>query len=98
MTWDIGQWTAHYGYNFTNDLLRYENNQYAADPMRVDPRYKYIDGLSVHNVQLRYELNDGVEFYVGANNLGYDPPAGTTAYLTDPNGPFYYVGAVATFN
>jgi outer membrane receptor protein involved in Fe transport len=98
VTWEIGPWTTHYGYNFTNDLLRYENNQYAADPMRVDPRYKYIDGLSVHNVQLRYELNDGVEFYVGANNLGYDPPAATTAYLTDPNGPFYYVGAVATFN
>jgi|CXWL01.1.fsa_nt_gi outer membrane receptor protein involved in Fe transport len=96
VTWEIGRWTTHYGYNFTTDMLRYENNQYAADPLRVAPEYKYADGLRAHSIQVRYNLNDVFEIYGGANNLGYDYNAGDPNF-GDPNGQFFYMGAVANF-
>ncbi|HVZ99936.1 MAG TPA: TonB-dependent receptor [Caulobacterales bacterium] len=97
LTWNKGPWTVHYGFNFTNDLLRYENEQYAADPARVAPEYKYLDGLRSSSVQVRYDVDEHIQFYGGLNNLGYEPKAGTGVYLSDPNGEFLYVGLVAQY-
>jgi outer membrane receptor protein involved in Fe transport len=96
VTWEIGRWTTHYGYNFTTDMLRYENSQYAADPMRVAPEYKYVDGLRAHSFQVRYSVTDDFQIYGGANNLGYEYNAGDPNF-GDPNGPFFYLGAVSNF-
>jgi iron complex outermembrane recepter protein len=94
VTWEVGPWTTHYGYNFSTDMLRYENDIMAADPDRVAPEYKYVEGLRSHSIQVRYNFNDQFEIYGGANNLGYDIAAGDP-YVGDPNGPFFYLGAVA---
>lgn len=96
VTWEIGRWTTHYGYNFTTDMLRYENNLMALDPMRVAPEYKYVDGLRSHSIQVRYSVTDDFQVYGGANNLGYEYRAGDPNF-GDPNGRFFYIGAVSTF-
>lgn len=96
VTWEIGRWTTHYGYNFTTDMLRYENNQYAADPLRVAPEFKYVDGLRAHSFQVRYSVNDNFEIYGGGNTLGYDYNAGSPNF-GDPNGQYFYLGGVANF-
>ncbi|HVY84217.1 MAG TPA: TonB-dependent receptor, partial [Caulobacterales bacterium] len=97
LTWNKGPWTVHYGFNFTNDLLRYENDQYAADPMRVAPQYKYIDGLRSSTIQVRYDIDQHMQIYGGVNNIGYDVKPGTGVYLGDPNQEAVYLGLVAQY-
>lgn len=101
VTWNIGRWTTHYGYNFSTDLLRNagggqdENDAWASDPLYVADEFKYVDGISAHSLQVRYNVNDQFEIYGGGNNLGYDPEPGDLVYFQ--NGQFFYLGAVARF-
>lgn len=102
VTWEVGRWTTHYGYNFSTDMLRAaggsleENERWAVTPNYVAPEYKYVDGLSQHSFQVRYNLNDTLDIYGGANSIGYDVDPGDPV-IGDPNLTFFYVGAVARF-
>ncbi|GAM98092.1 tonB-dependent receptor [alpha proteobacterium U9-1i] len=102
VTWNLGPWTTHYGYNFSTDLLRGvnasgqdENDAWSTNPLFVADEYKYVDGISSHSLQVRYEVNDRLEVYGGANNIGYDPSPTDLVYFQ--NGQFLYIGAVARF-
>lgn len=102
ITWRVGPWTTHYGYNFSNDMLRAagggltENEAWANDPNYTADGDKYVDGVRAHSFQVRYNFNDQFEIYGGGNDIGYESAPGQGFYQ-NPNGQFFYVGAVARF-
>jgi iron complex outermembrane receptor protein len=98
VTWEIGAWTTHYSFNFTSDQLRYDQVILEGNPDFVAPEYKYLEGLRTHDVQVRYEVNDGLQIYGGVNDFTDQGVAyGAGAFPTDGNGRFFYVGAVSSW-
>ena len=74
---------------------RFSNAAMANDTDRdlVERDLYYYDARNLHDLQLRYQVNDGLQVYGGVNNLwGQEPEADTYTDPVSPMGRYFYVG------
>lgn len=89
VTWEYRNLLVNYGYNWFEKTRRYEG----VPDDYIEPRYRYHDARSTHDVQVRYTLRDDVSIYGGVNNIGDQKPSrGLVDYPVSPLGRFFYVG------
>ncbi|WP_428332334.1 TonB-dependent receptor plug domain-containing protein [Novosphingobium sp.] len=95
-TWTIGQVTINYNLRFNDATRVYDRNTSAADPNVVAPEYFRDKALWQHDVQVRFQVDNGFSFYGGVNNLTNQKPD-SYSYFTNipisPLGRYFYAGA-----
>lgn len=97
LTWELKSLLVNYGFNYIDKTYRYTFQERRANPDIVAPEYRKYDARSTHDVQVRYNLANGIAVYGGVNNLtNQKPDIGRTFYPVSAVGRFWYVGA--TFN
>lgn len=93
LNWTLDNFNLNYGVNYFDETLRFSRADVEADPDIVAPEFLYIDAKFEHDIQARWSTNDGMDFYVGVNNL-FDqrPDVGLTFYPVSAVGRFFYAG------
>lgn len=92
-TWDYQNWTVNYGYAWFDKTLRFSRTTVETQPDIAAPEYIYYDARKLHDLQVRYQLNDGFSIYGGVNNISDQlPEPDDYLYPVGPQGRFFYVG------
>jgi outer membrane receptor protein involved in Fe transport len=94
-TWIYKDLIVNYGYSWYEGPIRvpdtYENN-----PDFLEEQYKYLSDRSVHDLQVRLNLQDRYAIYAGVNNFtNQKPDLGTLQTPVSIRGRFTYIGATA---
>jgi len=96
VTWSRDALSVNYGYSWFGEVDRYALQTRVNDPDIVDPRYLKYPARSVHDLQVRYDLNDSFSAYAGVNNFtDQKPEASAYDYPVSAMGRFFYVGVNA---
>lgn len=94
-TWFYKNLTVNYGFSWFDETIRFADT-YATDPDYVADEYKYYSPREVHDLQLRYKINDKFAVYGGVNNFTDQmPDLGALQTPVSVRGRFFYVGATA---
>ena len=89
ISWEWKNLFVNYGYNWFDETRRFEGRP----DDYVDPAYKNYSARSVHDIQLRYTVDDRVQVYGGVNNIGdQKPDRGLSDYPVSPLGRYFYLG------
>jgi outer membrane receptor protein involved in Fe transport len=97
VTWSRDNLSVNYGYAWFNAVQRYSLQSRVNDRDLIEPRYLKYAAKSVHDLQVRYELNDAFSIYAGVNNFtDQQPEASSYNYPVSSLGRFFYVGANAS--
>lgn len=93
IVWERGPWTVNYGYTYWSDTWRFATSSSAAPRLTTPSEFERFSEYSVHDVQVRYDVNPSWTLYFGVDNVGdQQPDYGTTAYPVGPEGRTYYAG------
>lgn len=89
ISWEWKNLFVNYGYNWFDETRRFEGRP----DDYVDPAYKNYSARSVHDIQMRYTVDERVEIYGGVNNVGdQKPDRGLSDYPVGPLGRYFYLG------
>jgi iron complex outermembrane receptor protein len=89
LSWEWRNLFVNYGYNWFDETRRFEGRP----DDYIDPAYANYSARSVHDVQVRYSVDDRVELYGGVNNIGdQKPDRGLNDYPIGPLGRYFYLG------
>jgi len=92
-TWRWQKVAVNYGFSYFSETNRYSRITRANDPDIIAAQYKKYPAREVHDLQLRYAFNDGIEVYGGVNNFtDQKPAAGSESYPVNALGRYFYVG------
>lgn len=94
--WARGPISVNYRLHHQSQLARYTTAEVTRQPDISD--YLETDKLYVHDIQSSYDFDNGIEVYLGVNNLTNREPDRT--YLNTPvgaKGRYFYVGLTANF-
>ncbi|PHZ85570.1 TonB-dependent receptor domain-containing protein [Paremcibacter congregatus] len=100
-TYYSGPWTFNYKLRFIDDMLRVEHEDFEASP--EEQELIHTGTVTYSDIQLRYQIRDGIEVYGGVNNIfEKNPPlpfdaTGGDSGIYDNVGRFFYTGVTATF-
>lgn len=89
LSWEWRNLFVNYGYSWFDETRRFEGRP----DDYIDPAYKNYSARSLHDVQVRYTLDDRVELYGGVNNIAdQQPDRGLNDYPVGPLGRYFYLG------
>lgn len=89
VSWEWKDVFVNYGYSWFDETRRFEGRP----DNFIDPKYKNYAAKSVHDIQVRYAVDDRVEIYGGVNNIGdQQPDRGLVDYPVSPLGRYFYLG------
>lgn len=89
LSWEWKNLFVNYGYNWFDETRRFEGRP----DDYVDPAYKNYSAKSVHDIQVRYTVDERVQVYGGVNNIGdQQPDRGLSDYPASPLGRYFYLG------
>lgn len=89
ISWSWRNWFVNYGYAWFDETVRFEGRP--AD--YIDPEYVNYSARSLHDLQVRYTVDDRVSVYGGVNNISDQlPDRGGIDYPVGPMGRFFYMG------
>lgn len=94
--WTRGPISVNYRMHHQSALARYTSDEVSRQPDISD--YLETDALYVHDIQSSYNFDNGIEVYLGVNNLANREPDRT--YLNTPiggKGRYFYAGLTANF-
>ncbi|HEX6865988.1 MAG TPA: TonB-dependent receptor, partial [Caulobacteraceae bacterium] len=92
LTWLHGPLTVNYGYSWFDETIRYADT-YDEEPDYIAEEYKYMSERSVHDIQVRYAFDGGLELYAGVNNFtNQEPDIGALQTPVGAEGRFFYIG------
>lgn len=100
-TWRITDWTFNYELRYISSMLLVEQDDLEAVPDLQD--ITETGDAWYHDIQVRYQVTEDIEFFAGINNLFEEHPplnlsgAGTGSAIFDNIGRFYYGGLRANF-
>lgn len=96
LTWDYRDWTVNYGYAWFDETLRFSRTTVETQPDIAAPEYIHYDARKQHDIQVRYQVNDGFNLYGGVNNISdQQPEMSGYLYPVGPQGRFFYLGLKA---
>jgi outer membrane receptor protein involved in Fe transport len=91
--WRRGSFSFNYGFTYFSRTLRPSDTELRNDPAIFAPEYVYFPARFTHDIQLRYEIGETYQVYVGVDNLADQEPAiGETFYPVGAVGRFVYAG------
>jgi outer membrane receptor protein involved in Fe transport len=92
-TWTRGAFTLAYGINWFSETDRFVSEILAGDPDYTDPKYFKVKEKWEHEINVAYDITDGVNLYAGINNL-FDqrPEFGYSSYPISAMGRYFYAG------
>lgn len=94
VTWRYGNLTVNYGVNYFSKTRRYSVEQLRANPDISDPRYHFFKEKWEHDLQLEFNVQDKMSFYVGVNNLLAEKvDTAQSNYPVSFLGRYFYAGA-----
>jgi iron complex outermembrane receptor protein len=89
LSWEWKNLFVNYGYNWFDETRRFEGRP----DDYIDPAYKNYSARSVHDIQVRYTVDDRIAIYGGVNNVGdQQPDRGLNDYPVGPLGRYFYLG------
>ncbi len=89
VSWEWKNLFVNYGYNWFDETRRFEGRP----DDYIDPAYKNYSARSVHDIQVRYTVDERVQVYGGVNNIGdQQPDRGLNDYPVSPLGRYFYLG------
>lgn len=93
LNWSIDNFNLNYGFNYFDETLRFSRQTVEGDPDIVAPEFLKFDARFTHDLQARFRTEQGLNFYVGVNNV-FDqrPDVGSTFYPVSAVGRFFYAG------
>ena len=92
-TWQRGPLSANYGFTYFARTLRTSNTTLANDPTVFAPEFIKHSSLFTHDAQVRYDVGDSIQLYVGANNIfDQEPDIGETFFPVSAIGRYVYGG------
>lgn len=94
--WERGPISVNYRLHHQSELSIYEDEEIERQPDISD--YMHTDALFVHDIQANYDFNNGIDVYMGVNNVADRQPDPT--YLNTPigaKGRYFYMGLTANF-
>lgn len=101
LTWAFNNLTVNYGYSWFDATSRVSNVTLVTQPDFYAPEYMYYDERSVHDLQVKYEINDWINVYGGVNNFTDAKPSplgfGDASYPVSSLGRFFYIGVNTSF-
>jgi len=97
--WRRGPLSVNYGFSYFSETRRYSETLMAAQPDLVVAGEEWFSERMVHDLQVRYDVNQSLALYVGGNNLtNQEPDFGQTYYPVGAEGRSFYVGLNARLN
>lgn len=97
-TWRRGPLSVNYGFTYFSKTLRDSNTAIQNDPFLFAPEFIRHPRLLTHDAQVRYEIGDSYQVYVGVNNFtDQEPSIGETFFPVSAVGRFVYAGFKADF-
>lgn len=101
-TWNYRNLSVNYGVSWFDRTSRYSNTTLRTQVDIAEDSVKYYSDRFVHDVQARYEFENGLAVYGGVNNIGDQEPEplgfGDASYPVSGLGRFFYVGAQANLD
>jgi outer membrane receptor protein involved in Fe transport len=92
-TWRRGPLSVNYGFTYFSETLRDSNTATRNDPFLFPPEFTRHPRLFTHDAQVRYEIGDQYQVYVGVNNFtDQEPSIGETFFPVSAVGRFVYAG------
>jgi outer membrane receptor protein involved in Fe transport len=89
LSWEWKNLFVNYGYAWFDETVRFENRP----DDYIDPAYLNYSARSVHDIQVRYTIDDRISVYGGVNNIGdQQPDRGLSDYPVGPLGRYFYLG------
>lgn len=96
LTWAYEDWQVNYGYQWQDETYRASRERLAIDPNYNPPGYNFYSDVSVHDLQVRYQVSPLIQIYGGVNNFtNQEPDRGLLDTPVNPVGRFFYLGATA---
>ncbi len=95
-TWTISAFTLNYNLRWNDATRAFSRATTDASPNIAAPQYLRLAALWQHDAQLKFDLQERWQFYVGVNNLTDqkpDPASFFTNIPISPLGRYYYAGA-----
>ena len=91
LTWNFGDWQVGWQSQYLDQMLLQDIEVETA--MTLYGPIVLRDEFWIHDINARYQVNDGVLIYGGINNLSDENPFITNnAYPASPRGTFFFVG------
>ncbi len=92
-TWRRGPLSANYGFTYFSRTLRASDTATRNDPTIYPPEFIRHRRLFTHDAQVRYDISDQFQVYVGANNIfDQEPDVGETFFPVSAVGRYVYAG------
>lgn len=94
--WERGPLSVNYRLHHQSELSIYKQEEIERQPDISN--YMHTDSLFVHDIQANYDFYNGIEVYLGVNNIADREPDLT--YLNTPigaKGRYFYMGLTANF-
>ncbi len=93
LDWTLGKFNFNYGFNYFSKTRRFELTQITANPDLSDPRFFFIKERIEIDTRAAIEVSDGIELYMGINNLmDAKPDFASLSYPVSGVGRFMYAG------
>jgi iron complex outermembrane recepter protein len=99
ITWISGDWSVDYNIDWYAAMWRGTLVEVAAQPDLYANQYKKTSQRFENDVQVGYDIDNGMQLYAGVNNLFYQKPAlGEANTPIAAIGRFFYVGVNANLD
>ncbi len=95
-TWTLNAVTVNYNLRWNDATRAFTRAITDASPNYAAPQYLRLKALWQHDAQVKFDIQDRYQFYVGVNNLTDqkpDPASFFTNIPISPLGRYYYAGA-----